>query len=325
MGLPTEILKFFSAKYGDKNDQGHIVPKSIQDFSSTGFSGNINEVNLICKKFVEKGLLLHMGKVGSVPLLGESYLASKFIDKFAEYGTYDFMIDGFLSIRNQFSSSVLPIIVTKENGEFDIGSAFTITGGYIVTALHCIENFENVLITDQNDIPIQMENIYMHQDRRKDLAILKPIGNPFENSPKFLIGNANILDEVLTMGYPPISGFDSILVSERASINSSLKSSIGNLIGEGTSYLDGQDYMLINAKVKGGNSGGPIIDDKGNAVGMLIQIPIDPKDQTKLDVLGYGIGLHGSEIFDMWKSILTNGEDIRNIQFKNNDNGFRTK
>jgi serine protease Do len=55
-----------------------------------------------------------------------------------------------------------------------------------------------------------------------------------------------MLEEVLIMGYPPIPGFDGILISERAHIAGYLKSSVGQVLGQSECYLDRQQYLLIS-------------------------------------------------------------------------------
>jgi hypothetical protein len=46
-----------------------------------------------------------------------------------------------------------------------------------------------------------------------------------------LLADAIVLDDALTLGYPPISGFESVLIADRASINSMyLRSSAGQVI-----------------------------------------------------------------------------------------------
>ena len=95
---------------------------------------------------------------------------------------------------------------------------------------------------------------------------------------------AEILDDILTMGYPPIKGFDSVLVAETAQVAGYLQSTTGEVVGNEVSYLDGQPYLLITARVKGGNSGGPVISREGKVVGIVAQLPASDSGP---DTLGY--------------------------------------
>lgn len=67
-------------------------------------------------------------------------------------------------------------------------------------------------------------------------------------------------------------------------------------MSKATSYLDRQDFILFNARVKGGNSGGPILNKYGCVAGMLVQIPISSVDSSKIDVLGYGIAVPAESV-----------------------------
>jgi serine protease Do len=98
---------------------------------------------------------------------------------------------------------------------------------------------------------------------------------------------AQLLDEVLTMGYPHILGFPPVLIAATAHIAASLKSTVGQVVAQEQSYLDGQQYLLISARVKGGNSGGPVIDREGKVVGVVAQLSAEAED--RLDILGYGV------------------------------------
>ncbi len=330
----TELIKFFNTTGGGVlNSQ----IKSIDDFleyhklelQNPGRNGKgyetrlLTNLQVICQKLVSEGLLISGGNKANVPIFGESYFNLGYDSDFADYGSYDFLINGFLSIRNHFEKSVKPIIVKLNDDSLDIGTCFIINDNIIITAYHCIEEKKSVFIDNGQGASVEIEKIWRSKDKRKDLAIIEVKGNPFKDIPHIRIGNAEVLSKVLTMGYPPIAGFDSIQFAEQAEINAILKSSNGNVIGHDKSYLDGQDYILINARVKGGNSGGPVINNYGMLVGVLTHIPIDPFENDKLDSLGYGIALNGREVEILYTNARCN-KDVEEVKFINEKNGFRT-
>lgn len=98
------------------------------------------------------------------------------------------------------------------------------------------------------------------------------------------------------MGYPPVPGFDTFLVAETARI-SYLKSSVGQIVGKQESYLDKHNYFLINARVKGGSSGCPVIGRDGKVRGVVVQ---QGQNEGTLDILGYGIALPTNHSFLRW-------------------------
>lgn len=51
------------------------------------------------------------------------------------------------------------------------------------------------------------------------------------------------------------------------------------------------DTFLINARVKGGNSGGPVINKEGKVVGTVVSLPYDissSSENPRYDIMGYG-------------------------------------
>jgi len=126
---------------------------------------------------------------------------------------------------------------------------------------------------------------------------------PLAGLPYFRCSESGPLEEVLCLGFPPIPGFRETLISDVATVNAEIKSSTGRVVTYGTSYLDRQRYFLINARVKGGNSGGPIVNRQGYVVGILVQTPMNPEDLTQLDSLGYGVATPKEE----WINLLGDG------------------
>ena len=103
-----------------------------------------------------------------------------------------------------------------------------------------------------------------------------------------------VLDDVLVMGYPPITGFNAILTSETATVGAYQKSSTGQVIGAGKPYREHLDFFLINARVKGGNSGGPVINNGGQVIGVVVRLPFDSQSDSnnpRYDLMGYGVCL----------------------------------
>lgn len=95
-------------------------------------------------------------------------------------------------------------------------------------------------------------------------------------------------------GYPPIPNLYPVLTAETASVGAYLKSAIGQVVGDTTAYRSNLDSFLITARVKGGNSGGPVINCMGQVIGTVVEIPFDSlrgSDTRRYDIMGYGICL----------------------------------
>lgn len=264
------------------------------------------QISKICNFMVEKGLLLKtysyptmciLERFISVPLT--NFTPSKDVKKDLEYGSYDFECNGFLSIYDYFKNSVVPIVGVNAKGDQDIGTAYYIGDNRFVTAAHCITGLEkfNLLIKDK---PIILEEVWFADGVDPDiydLAIIKVSDEV--NLPPFMLDESFVLDSVLVMGYPPIPGFDAVLVSEKAAISTELqqlmtKTSTGQVVAVQTSYMSKMEYFIINARVKGGNSGGPVINKSGKIVGTIFQLPMDSQggsDGGRYDLMGFGVCL----------------------------------
>jgi S1-C subfamily serine protease len=137
---------------------------------------------------------------------------------------------------------------------FGSGTAFLVSDlGYLVTNEHVIHDRESVYIMYQGEI-VSAEVIA--RDTVNDVAILKAdvTGMPFE------IGSSRSVvrgSEVMTLGYP---NSDSQGQNQKASFGR-----INSLTGFG----DDIRYFQIDVPVQPGNSGGPLINARGQVVGIV--------------------------------------------------------
>jgi serine protease Do len=330
MGLATDLVKFFYINFGIVDSSQPI--KTIEDFCKShpgGESLDIVEVLRLCTHLEQHGYLTEAGYLRdsmphSLPFIGRSFVATKFSESKAEYGEYDFIGYGFARVRAELGDAVRPVVVTKSNGEEDIGTGFLIGNqNTLITARHVIQAMSRIRIPDRYGLPVHAKLIIVPEDSNLDVAVVLT-EKPLSGLPFFCIGQHSLLDEVLCLGFPPIPGFQPILISDIATVNAEIKSSYGRVVGIGSAYIDGQRYFLINSRVKGGNSGGPIVDRKGYVVGILVQSSMNATDTSNLDGLGYGIATP----VDEWIHLFANDRGAHGgieLPFQNLvDDGFST-
>ena len=135
------------------------------------------------------------------------------------------------------------------------GSAFALNNnGYIVTSLHMIKDADSVFI--QNSSLERTLTKVVITDSKLDLAVLK-IENtalfknwqvPFTFSEK----GSDIGEKVFTMGYPR----KDMVYGE---------GSLSSLSG----YYNDTTMYQISIPVNPGNSGGPLLDEQGNIIGVI--------------------------------------------------------
>lgn len=321
----NEIMKFFIPEK-DKGLPGPIKPKAIGDFIKT--LENKDDANLLtianlCNKLEHEGLLASTGaKHGYGPILCNTYYCFNFNQKLADYGTYNFLLYGFPYIRSYFEKSVRPILIKYEDGrhnEYDIGTYFTLGDNVAITAKHCLPRNSLIQLRDENNAIIEPSLVLTPKDPDIDLAIILTRQESLKGLNHLKLGFGQILEEVITIGYPTIPGFEAIQIADNVVLTAETKSTTGRIIGQENSYLDRQNYFLINARVKGGNSGGPLINKKGEVVGVIAQLP---QESDKIDMLGYGIATTSKTIADFFRTFQDEKTKMSAYQPDMRDNGF---
>ena len=98
----------------------------------------------------------------------------------------------------------------------------------------------------------------------KDVAVLKI---EVKNAPALRIGNSDdvqVGDKVFVMGYPAAA--DSSLLDSRSALEPTIND---GTISAKKSTADGAPILQTNTSATHGNSGGPVINEKGEVVGLL--------------------------------------------------------
>ena len=134
------------------------------------------------------------------------------------------------------------------------GTGFFITAdGYFVTNAHVIKGGEQIrLVTSNGMISAKLVKV----DAVNDLALLKAEGT-FQPLPVASSRSAKLGGTVSTVGFPNIGlqGFSPKLS----------KGEIASLAGAG----DDPRYFQISVPVQPGNSGGALVDERGNVIGVV--------------------------------------------------------
>lgn len=302
-----------------KTIPGFLEPDSRGNGLSTMNMSMGEEYLRICEQMEEDRLLIKV-KNASIIRIDPHYMAvdsvnfsnpSVFLQEL-DYGLYDFKYRGFAYLRNCFMNSVLPIVgENRSTGNEDIGTCYYIGNNMFVTAAHCVKGLERFNILDAENNAVELESVWYVKDKdldEFDLSILKA-KNVRECIKAFEFKNPYVLEDVLTMGYPPVPGLNPILISETAKVASYVhgrqKASVGQIVAEVGSYMSELDFFVITARVKGGNSGSPVINNEGYVVGTVFQIPFDSQggsDGGRYDIMGYGVCLPSKYVIDLRKN-----------------------
>ena len=264
-----------------------------------------NYISSICKQMANDKLLIPLKPYSSFCLydIYSSVPESNFGDYPAflmdlEYGAYDFKYQGFVYTRNWFERSIVPIVGINANGDEDIGSAYYIGDNMFVTAAHCVNGLKTMNLLLDDRCPIGLKEVWFANDvdpQLYDVAII--VTDDEIDIPTLRFDEAVVLDPVVVMGYPPIPGMFPIQTTETATVGALIphqKSAIGEVVSPSKNYISKLDYFIINARVKGGNSGGPVINQCGKVIGTVVETPFDSQGGAlsgRYDIMGYGLCL----------------------------------
>jgi serine protease Do len=134
------------------------------------------------------------------------------------------------------------------------GTGFLISpGGYVATSYHLIRGADSVFI--QNDKFGTLKTSVLKTDQINDVAILKIEDNAFKvTTVPYVISaeQADLGETVYTLGFPR----EEIVYGE-------------GTISASTGYKQNVTAYQIAVPVNPGNSGGPLLDEQGNVVGMI--------------------------------------------------------
>ena len=144
----------------------------------------------------------------------------------------------------------------REMKQQSLGSGFIIDrDGYIVTNNHVVDEAQEIKVKLSDGR--EMKAKVIGRDSKTDLALIK-ISSPFENLPVLKLGDSDSMrvgDWVMAVGNP---------FGLAQTVTQGIISATGRVIGSGP-Y---DDFLQTDAPINPGNSGGPLVNLKGEVVGI---------------------------------------------------------
>lgn len=172
--------------------------------------------------------------------------------------------DPFKDFFEKFFDSEIPEMDTKQRS---LGSGIIIDkDGYIITNNHVVEGADEIKVrlADEREFSAEV----MGRDSKTDLALIKI--KSFKDLPSVALGDSDGLqvgDWVVAIGNP---------FGLSHTVTAGIVSAKGRVIGAGP-Y---DDFIQTDASINPGNSGGPLLNMKGEVVGI----------NTAIIATGQGIG-----------------------------------
>jgi S1-C subfamily serine protease len=139
---------------------------------------------------------------------------------------------------------------------FATGTAWQISKSHVVTAYHVVEGAKSIAVMINEEDA--RSAIVVSFDQHNDLAILKIDGSPLQSKSISLAGNqAKIGSNIAVLGFP---------LPEL--LGTKLQANTGEISSHHGLRNDPRFYR-ITANVQGGNSGGPVLNQYGEAIGVV--------------------------------------------------------
>lgn len=176
------------------------------------------------------------------------------------------------------------------------GTGFALTSdGYLVTNSHVVNGADSVYIQNSLGQSFKVEVVY--EDAAFDVAILKVIDPAFQSLGSipytFKKSATDVGENVFTIGFPKDDG-----VLGRGYLSSK------------TGYEGDTTEYQVDISVNNGNSGGPLLDNKGNIIGVI--------KRKKSAADGTGFAVKSKYILSAIDSVKVNSPDSKITLTKNN-------
>ena len=184
--------------------------------------------------------------------------------------------------------------------EVSVGTGFFVSSdGYVVTNAHVVEGCNMAEVISGLSAPLLTR--ILARDQSNDLAILKPDLKP-TTSASLRIG-AKIGEGIAAFGYP--------LAGLLATSGNFTLGNVSAVAGIG----DDTRYIQVSAPIQPGNSGGPVLDQSGNVVGVVVSKLNALKVAKLTDDVSQNVN------FAIKASVLTNFLDATGVSYSTSGPG----
>ena len=187
---------------------------------------------------------------------------------------------------SQIYRTILPslVVVQTDKGEeqkgIGVGSGVVVNvDGEVITALHVVENATEILVSFADGT--RTTAVVADSDPFRDVAVLAPYNLPNIIVPATIGASSSVRvgDEVYAVGNP---------LGLVGSMSAGVVSGLGRefrLAGREQSL---RNLIQFDAAVNPGNSGGPLLDQRGQVVGIVTGL-VNPTDQEVFIGIGFAV------------------------------------
>lgn len=268
--LVNEELKIFSNFEARQTllVKGHFDSRDFMQllFATGGGKGTrINILMPLVRRLIEWGLVLDHDLFGNDALFKYQWNAPR-IAMFIKMRILDNILLGQTYVAKKYRPSV-PALFVEKDGNQSIGTAFVATNRgdaskfVLVTAKHNVDPSESIKVLGFSEpegmkYTARASEWVLHPTL--DIALM-PVDCSEPPVPIFPVGSPSVLSRTITFGYPRIATTDSpYVLAHGGELNALVRT------------YHGEDRLIISNVVAPGNSGGPVIDEAGLCMGIIV-------------------------------------------------------
>jgi S1-C subfamily serine protease len=291
--LSIFILHFI--QIGDLSRELSGVKSSLSNDMETLSSSTENKLNDLGEN-VSNSLSESMARLDTMNqnlliLAGE-------IERVEEEGNFQLeSIKSGLNYTGVISEAMDSVVIIENNGNTVGAGVIVSAGGYVVTAAHVVKGKSSLKVKTYEGEKFTPQKL--RTNGGKDITILKITSG--EEFPFMEIGNVSLLgpgDKVFALGSP-----EGLSFSASEGIVSALREF--SELGINDDIFD-DDLLLIqtDAAITHGNSGGPLINKRGELVGInSFSLGYNAGSSIFLDSEGVNFAISASEVLEIYNDV----------------------
>jgi S1-C subfamily serine protease len=177
-------------------------------------------------------------------------------------GSHIEYLGGLPTVVRRWRSSVAMIYNPSGAG---VGTGFLVAPSVVATAAHVVEDLPTFRVWFDGVGHVEHVGIQVPKTRRKgagpdlDVALIK-LGSAVAATPVRLARDCEVLDPVVALGYP--------LVPQAHEKEAPLLATSGE-VSAVVKLRSDFDVVIVSCLVRGGHSGGPVLNRRGQAIGVV--------------------------------------------------------